>query len=231
VQLKLKVNEILASIQGEGTNAGATAVFLRTALCNLKCVWCDSRYTWDFATYPYEEEVHEITVREAAKRIKRLNRSHVVITGGEPLLQQRDLTELAALLKEAGYYIEVETNGTIIPHPALTKHVDQWNVSPKLASSRNPRKLREKPNVYTFFANQPNAWFKFVVAGEGDVRQVLTLVTRYKLPKHRVLLMPEAATRRKLVERSRLVADLCVKHGFRFSPRLQIELWDGRRGT
>ncbi|MFQ5761422.1 MAG: 7-carboxy-7-deazaguanine synthase QueE [Candidatus Bathyarchaeia archaeon] len=227
----MKLSEIFASIQGEGVNAGVPAAFLRTALCNLRCAWCDSRYTWDFTAYSYKEQVHEVTVEGALERIGRLGRKHLVITGGEPLLQQEELTRLTATLKDEGYFIEVETNGTIIPNPRLLKCVDQWNISPKTASSKNRARQRENPSAYRFFARLANAWFKFAILGEEDVREVLTLASKYKLPTRRILLMPEAATRRKLASRSGLVAELCLKYGFRFSPRLHIELWGGKRGT
>lgn len=227
----MKLSEIFASIQGEGVEAGVPAAFLRTALCNLRCTWCDSRYTWDFTTYSYEEQVHEVTVDEAAERIRQLRRKHLVITGGEPLLQQEELADLTTRLKKEGYFIEVETNGTITPNPKLLKHVDQWNVSPKTASSKNATRRRENPRAYRFFVRLENAWFKFVILGEEDVHEVLAVASKYKLPRKRILLMPEAATRRMLASRSRLVAELCLKYGFRFSPRLHIEFWGGKRGT
>ena len=63
----MKINEIFSSIQGEGKHAGKPAIFLRTALCNLKCVWCDTKYTWDWDHYDYATEVHEILIDQVSK--------------------------------------------------------------------------------------------------------------------------------------------------------------------
>ena len=60
----MKISEIFESIQGEGNNAGKPAVFLRTAECNLKCIWCDTKYTWDWKNYDYSKEVNEISIND-----------------------------------------------------------------------------------------------------------------------------------------------------------------------
>ncbi len=95
----------------------------------------------------------------------------MVVTGGEPLLQQRDLVPWRGL-KSEGKRIEVETSGTILPDGALSASVDQWNVSPKLASSGNESGAREVPAALTWFAAQSQAYFKYVVTAPDDLAEV-----------------------------------------------------------
>ena len=111
----MKVSEIFSSIQGEGPHAGKPSIFLRTALCNLKCVWCDTKYTWDWDNYDYSKEVHELPIEKVIEKIKEFEPKHLVITGGEPLIQQNDIASLLSKLGD-DYFVEVETDCTIIPN-------------------------------------------------------------------------------------------------------------------
>ena len=88
----LKISEIFESIQGEGASAGAPCSFLRLATCNLRCSYCDTKYSWDFKNYDYDTEVELVSVDEVLRRLPRTDR--IVVTGGEPLLQQGALLEL-----------------------------------------------------------------------------------------------------------------------------------------
>tara|TARA_Y100001934_G_C12314739_1_gene756801 strand:+ start:1203 stop:1580 length:378 start_codon:yes stop_codon:yes gene_type:complete len=86
--------EIFQRIQGEGVNLGSPCTFLRLAGCNLKCTWCDTKYTWDWDKYKSEDEVVQISVKNLTCKIKSLHQQHLVITGGEPLLQQKNTCKL-----------------------------------------------------------------------------------------------------------------------------------------
>lgn len=222
--------EIFHSLQGEGANVGVATAFLRLAQCNLACTWCDTRYTWDWQRYDYHQEVLSLEASQVAGRILEFDCRHLVITGGEPLLQQEELAPLAASLKERGYYLEVETNGTIAPSPEMSAWVDQWNVSPKLSSSGNPSGRREVPPALEAFRRLPNAYFKFVVVEPPDVDEVRAFRDRYSLPADRIILMPEGQEARTLHDRSEWISAACVEHGFRFSTRLHILLWGDKRG-
>jgi 7-carboxy-7-deazaguanine synthase len=129
--------EIFHSVQGEGVSLGVPSVFLRLATCNLACRWCDTKYTWDWANFSYETEVVELEPTTIQQKIQAYDCSHVVITGGEPMLQQEGLQPLVESLAAEGYTFEVETNGTIAPTPGMLRHIEQWNVSPKLRTSGN----------------------------------------------------------------------------------------------
>jgi len=222
--------EIFHSVQREGVSLGVPSVFLRLATCNLACRWCDTKYTWDWANFSYETEVVELEPATIQQKIQAYDCSHVVITGGEPMLQQEGLQPLVESLAAEGYTFEVETNGTIAPTPGMLRHIEQWNVSPKLRTSGNL--LSETLNLLALqtFAALPDAYFKFVIAVESDVDEVCTLRDQYKLAPERILLMPEGRTPDALAKKSAWLPELCVQHGFRFTTRLHIILWGDERG-
>lgn len=225
----LKFSEIFSSLQGEGPSAGAPALFVRLALCNLRCSWCDTRYTWDFERYDYEREVSLMPLVELATRLRSAPEGRVIFTGGEPLLQQRALSLLFAELP-AELTLEVETNGTLAPEPRLAERVDQWNVSPKLAHAGDPETRRIKPGALLALRDTGRAFLKFVLQSEADLAEVEALIARLAWPRDRVYLMPEAATPAAHAERAGAVAALCQQRGLRFSPRLHVTLWGGERG-
>ena len=234
---KLKVSrqpsgepEVFRSIQGEGVSAGTPTVFLRLAACNLSCTWCDTKYTWDWEHYDYTNEVASLTAEEVEERVLAFDLPHLVITGGEPLLQQGVLGPLAASLKRRGFYCEVETNGTLPPNREMAGAVSQWNVSPKTGNSGNPQERREVPEALEAFRELAGAFFKFVIVEPGDVDEVRRLADAYDIPSHRVVLMPEGVTAEALRERGAWLAEACARLGYRFSTRLHIMLWGDQRG-
>ena len=225
----MKISEIFESIQGEGNNAGKPAVFLRTAECNLKCVWCDTKYTWDWKNFDYSKEVKEIPIKEIRQKLEQFSNRHLVITGGEPLMQQDDLVELLTFLKPE-FYVEVETNGTILPNNTLSSLVDQWNVSPKTSNSGNPLELCEINESYTFFSKQKNCYFKYVIESEDDIIEINTLIEKYGLKKNRILLMTQASTKEEMNVREKTVFFLSKKNNLGFSPRIHVIKWGNQRG-
>jgi organic radical activating enzyme len=232
-RMKSGAPEIFATVQGEGTSAGVPSVFVRLAECNLRCSWCDTKYTWDWAAYDKKTETLELSIEDIVARATSEAGDGVrnaVFTGGEPLLQQDELAELGARLKSEGFRIEVETNGTIVPAEAMANVVDQWNVSPKLASSGNTERARHRPNALAWFASQSHATFKIVQASDADLEETEALVIALGVPRSRVVLMPEGTEPTALAERSRALADTCRKHGYRLGTRLHVFLWGQERG-
>ncbi len=225
----MKISEIFESIQGEGTNAGKSAIFLRTAECNLKCTWCDTKYTWDWKNFDYAKEVKEISMEEIRRELEQFSNRHLVITGGEPLMQQDDLAELLTFLKPK-FYVEIETNGTILPNNALSILVDQWNVSPKTSNSGNPLELCDVNESYTFFSKQKNCYFKYVIESESDLIEISTLIEKYGLKKDRVLLMTQASTKEEMNVREKTVFFMSKKNNLGFSPRMHVIKWGNQRG-
>ena len=235
--------EIFASLQGEGPSLGRPVAFVRLSRCNLACTWCDTAYTWRFEGdnslswrphrdgLAFDRKANQVTLDEAevAARIKALGQDRLVITGGEPLLQGAALARMVALLD--GMTVEIETNGTVAPHPALDPLVSQYNVSPKLKHSGNPVESAQVPERLADWASRPVAWFKFVVATPGDVDEVLALVSAHAIPRERVYLMPEGTDSETLRGRERWLAPLALEHGLRLSDRLHIHLYGDTRGT
>ena len=224
--------EIFASLQGEGPSAGRPSMFVRLSNCNLACDWCDTAYTWRF-TGPdaYDRKANQLVLSETetAERILAFNGTRLVITGGEPLLQAPALAKLLALLPTL--HVEIETNGTIPPPPALDAFVHQYNVSPKLAHSGNPGALALNPERLAAFAADCRAYFKFVIATPGDVAEVLALAETYSIPRERLFLMPEGTDSDTLRTRARWLAEICTAHGLRLSDRLHIHLYGDTRGS
>ena len=222
--------EIFYSIQGEGVNIGKPAVFLRLGLCNLKCNWCDTKYAWDWKIYNSKEQLVEMPVEDVEQEILRHNCKYLVVTGGEPMIQQNRLIPLLKHLELGGFFIEVETNGTIVPDQRLLNLVDHWSVSPKLQNSGNSQSLREVPECYRLFAGITSSHFKYVIQSENDFKEVQTLADKYDLVPEKIILMPEAQSREDLLDRSRWLVELCKAQGYMFSTRLHILLWGNERG-
>lgn len=155
----------------------------------------------------------------------------LVISGGEPFLQQRQLVPLLEVLRQDGWWVEVETNGTIPPRAEFVSLIDQINCSPKLDNdfSGDPEKLRIRPNALKALVLEPKVNFKFVISQPDDVEQVLRLNEAYGFKE--VRLMPECRTREELHEKSPWVKQLCDTHGFIFCTRLSIEMSGTRRGV
>ena len=226
----LRLSEVFDSLQGEGVNIGKPCRFVRLALCNLHCHYCDTKYTWDFKQFDYAREVHEATLEAVVGQLRSAPAGHVVITGGEPLLQQRALAKVLERVP-GELFIEIETNGTRVPLPALIERVNQWNVSPKLASAGDAEALRIRPEALTALRDTGRAYLKLVVKTAQDRDEAEALRARFGFEKSRTLLMPEAASREELDARSAEVAGWSQALSLRFSSRLHIALWGGRRAT
>ena len=232
--------EIFASLQGEGPSAGKPCAFVRLSRCNLACQWCDTAYTWHFegdnrphrTGETYDRKANQVTLSEedTAARIAALGQPRLVVTGGEPLLQAPALARMLALLPPE-LAIEIETNGTVPPSPALDALVHQYNVSPKLAHSGNPAELALIPERLAHWANEPRAILKFVIAEPADVEEVLLVAERHAIPAERIWLMAEGTDARTLAAREQWLAQLCLDHGLTLSKRLHIELYGDTRGT
>ena len=230
--------EIFHTLQGEGPSLGAPAVFLRLSLCNLHCHWCDTPYTWNWEKTPWQhqdgvkfskaDQIIELPPAEIAPLISRHGCDRLVLTGGEPLLQQEEILELLKLLPDLPF-IEIETNGTQIPDDDFLSLPTQFNVSPKLSNSGMSGSLRLNFKALNHFAALPSAFFKFVVCDQNDLTEVEALQEKLSLPPNRIFLMPEGRDPQTLQTRSLWLADICRDQGYRFSPRLHVLLWGNER--
>lgn len=227
---KLYISEKFYSIQGEGRTTGYPSIFLRLSGCNILCqssTWiCDTIEVWKKGIPTNFEDVFS---EEEIKLLR--NEVHLVVTGGEPLMHQKRLSEFLNWFKaEYGFkpYIEVETNGTIEPIKDLVFDVNQWNVSPKLKTSGVSYDERFKPETLLKF-NKLNSSFKFVVSCEEDV---LEIFNNYRdLKKNKIYLMP-AGDNQELLNKTRLIViELCKKYILKFTDRIHIVAWDKKTGV
>ena len=235
--------EIFASIQGEGPSLGAPRTFIRLSGCNLHCHWCDTAYTWNWEGTDFSHDVNvkfdpkdervSLDISDITRRVAETQPVGIVLTGGEPLMQKGKLVPLIEAIKnECGpVWVEIETNGSILPTPELVSHVNQFNISPKLAHSGNAPDIALRKDILTKYAQLPAAWFKFVIGDKSDLDQVSELVRENQIANDRVFLMPLGTTSEIVRERSLWLADACVELGYRFSDRLHIHLFGDTRGT
>uniref|UniRef100_A0A7V3ZXS9 7-carboxy-7-deazaguanine synthase n=1 Tax=candidate division WOR-3 bacterium TaxID=2052148 RepID=A0A7V3ZXS9_UNCW3 len=227
--MKAVISEIFKSIQGEGPNIGAPSVFVRFGGCNLRCTFCDTAYS----SFPeYAGNWISLEVSEIIRKIHEIRGSayNLVLTGGEPLLQQKALKELIGKVQSFFPSIEVETNGTILPMELFEMPNIFYNVSVKLANSGVKEEQRIVDEPLDFFSNYERAYFKFVVEDEKDVKEVLRIVEKYYISPQRVLLMPLSVNPVQLEDNANKVIELCLKYGFRYSDRLHFRLFGGKRG-
>jgi len=224
------VNEIFYSLQGEGFLAGVPSVFVRLAGCPLRCRWCDTKYAWA------DEAGRQHTVNDVVQSVQKKRCKHVVITGGEPMIQP-DLPKLVRELKAAGKHITIETAGiAYIPDMPC----DLMSISPKLSNSvpedaklaASHEDSRLDLAVLGELIAHYNHQLKFVVDSANDLTEIQEILDRVgDLDAGKVMLMPQAATREELLAKSPAVADMCKLVGFAFSQRLQVLLWNNQRGT
>jgi 7-carboxy-7-deazaguanine synthase len=229
----MRIAEIFHSIQGEGLLAGVPSIFIRTSGCNLRCHWCDTPYA------SWKPEGPEMSAEQILRKVEEWNCSHVVLTGGEPMISP-DLPMLATALRKAGKHITIETAATVAPGGIVC---DLASLSPKLSNStpsseqdrawsKKHEAARLQPEVISDWIRNYAFQLKFVVSSELDLAEIKHLLSRLPpVPLHQILLMPEGIDVKTLATRSPWLVEICQREGFRFCPRLQIELFGHTRGT
>lgn len=218
----MKIAEIFYSLQGEGSLLGVPSVFIRTTGCNLRCRWCDTPYT------SWNPEGVDMTLDAILEQACAYGASYVVVTGGEPMIAP-GIAELTRRLKQAGFHITIETAGTVYAEVAC----DLMSISPKLANSTpegpfraQHERLRVNLEVLGKLMLYPHQ-LKFVVAAPEDLEEI----RRYPGEKKDVILMAEGTKPEVLRERAVWLAEICKTEGYRYSPRLHVDLWGNRRGV
>jgi len=222
----VSVAEMFYSIQGEGKTMGVPAVFLRTQYCNLLCEWCDTIDVWRKGITYSPSTIYQTWQKKGWWKHLKHRDAHLVLTGGEPMLQQNNLTKLLNYLPISPF-VEVETNGTIKPNSEFNTLVDQYNVSPKLENSKMSEHRRYKEDILRYFVDTEKANFKFVVDKENDLEEILKdFVQIFEIENDRIYLMPEATSKEELVEKRQWLAEICKDYGMNYSDRLQLLIWD-----
>lgn len=238
--LKLSGDGIFATLQGEGLTAGERAVFLRLHYCNLSCgKWggwnCDTGYTWDKKLPEFWQEPFNLSYRQTANDIDQAWKEkfgegvdkRLVVTGGEPLLQQSGIKKLWKLLPE--WQLEIETNGTIMPIRELFDA--QFNCSPKLANSGNLKNRRYKKVVLQTMNALPNSTFKFVAITPQDLIEVDQIVDDCSIVPTKVLIMPEGHTSDEVAAKSMVLIKEVQARNWRLITRNQLIWFGSKRRT
>lgn len=228
----MRIAELYRSVQGEGRLTGVDSVFVRTSGCNLRCWFCDTPYA------SWSPEGDDLSVDEITERIVALGASHVVLTGGEPMLFA-ELIPLCERLRSEGRHITIETAGTLYQSLAC----DLMSISPKFASSAPPlsqhprwharhERSRHQPEVIRRLLAEYDCQFKFVIDLPTDLDDLARYLAEFpQLERSRVLLMPQGVTSDELASRGEWLAAYCTNEGYQFCPRRQIEWFGLRRGT
>lgn len=228
----MKIAEIFHSIQGEGLLAGTPSVFVRTSGCNLRCWYCDTPYS------SWEPEGDKFEPDEIVRRVLEVDCGHVVITGGEPMLWP-SLVGLVDDLRRAGRHVTIETAGTL----DVPVTCDLASISPKLASSTPTRQeggrfalmheqVRWKPDIIAGLMRRQSYQLKFVAHQPSDLDEIDSMLARLPAADPgRIMLMPQGTTPSEIASRSGWVARACLERGWRYAPRLHIDLYGNTRGT
>jgi 7-carboxy-7-deazaguanine synthase len=229
----VRISEIFYSLQGEGGLVGMPSVFVRTSGCNLRCAWCDTPYA------SWKPEGTEMSVSEIMAAVKQHPTRYVVVTGGEPMLAV-GMADLLSELRGAGKHITIETAGTLAPQGVAC---DLASISPKLSNStpseaqagqawrKRHEDTRLQPRVLQQWCASYLVQMKFVISGPADLEEAADIVNQLQLKPEQVLVMAEGTSLEALRSRQTLLIEACKTRGWRYSPRLHIELFGNQRGT
>mgnify|MGYP002840825777 CR=1 FL=1 len=229
--LQMTKDFVFHTIQGEGKYVGVPSVFIRLSGCNMRCKWLNSDGSVTLCDTPYSSHHPEKDMKSLAEilqAVDRYNTEHVVISGGEPFLQE-ELPQLVQDLKKKQKFITIETNATIYQET----QADFISMSPKLNSSMHQvEKAFQLPvsqEVIAKFIQSEADWqLKFVVNQREDVEEIAEICRQLGVEKN-IFLMPQAIRKQELEERSQWVAELARERGWQYADRLHIRLWGAKR--
>jgi 7-carboxy-7-deazaguanine synthase len=206
-------------------------VFLRTSGCNLRCTWCDTPYT------SWKPEGDDLSLDSILADVRGHGSTHVVVTGGEPLIQQ-EIVQLTQRLKDLELHITIETAGTV--YQPVT--CDLMSISPKLANStpteredgrwaaQHDRLRYQAETLKKLMAAYPYQ-LKFVVSEPGDLAEIETILQETGADRSRVILMPEGTSSETLNQRARWLVEICKRERFRYGPRVHVDIYGNQRGV
>lgn len=233
----LVVSEVFGpTVQGEGPHTGRVCGFIRLGACNLDCSWCDTPYTWDASRYDLKAELKRIPVDDVVAQVTDMDVPVVVLSGGEPLLQQGDhLDHLLVSLHKRGISVHVETNGTKQPTPGTAAMVDHFSVSPKLTNSGVAYAKRVRPEALAWFADRArtsgDVAFKFVVQTTDCLDEISDLAHTFGIPTGAIWCMGEGQEPAENTLHLIDVADAAIARRWNVTPRLHTLLWGTARGV
>ena len=230
----LSVSEVFgATLQGEGRSQGRHTMFIRLGLCNLDCAWCDTPYTWDWTgkngtTYNKAEQLQRMSIQDLCALMP-ATCSRVVITGGEPMVQQTAVALLTHRLSDIGYTAEIETNGTMLISNEFAVGT-QFNVSPKLKNSGVAYAKAINIEALATY-KEHDAAFKFVVEDDDCIKEVEALADIIGIDNKSIWLMPQGRTADVVLSKLSWLFDVCSMKGYNLSARLHVLAHNDKRGV
>ena len=239
--LILSDDKIFYTIEGEGEYIGQPSVFMRLSMCNLTCKafasedspnGCDSFISWSVKNKMTFAEIFELMEHNNYVEYLR-NRAIFKLTGGEPLVQQKQLIRfIEAFVHKYKFTprIDFETNATILPDETwVTRYCATFTTSPKLTSNGDPEEKTYKPEVLRWHVDH-NSGFKFVITTSEDIQEIWKkYVNDYEginVPLQRVWFMPCCGSREEHINRAPSVVEYAKAMYVNFSPRLHLLVWN-----
>lgn len=239
--IKLSSENFFYTIQGEGKYCGYPSVFIRTSGCNLRCAWrnpdgtitlCDTPHT-SFKAEKYKFDLEQLITKVTSFGVK-----HIVITGGEPFLQN-ELEYLCQALLKKNHFITIETNGTIYRNLG-----DVFlSISTKLSSSEASDKYKKlqqdnriKLDVLTKLISDHDYQLKFVVNSQEDINEIKKLEETLRLytntnVNNKIWVMPQGISEEQIQGKMKSLFEICKVNGWKYSDRLHIRAYGQQRGV
>lgn len=237
----LSDDKIFYTVEGEGEFVGQPSVFMRMSMCNLTCKGfasdnspngCDSFISWSVKNKMTFKDIFNLL--EEKQYVEHLrNRAIFKLTGGEPIIQEKQLLKfMEAFVIRYGFIprIDFETNATIQPDERwVTEFNATFTTSPKLTTNGDPEEKTYKPEVLKWH-KEHNSGFKFVITSDRDIEEIWRKYVEDKsginVPLNRIWFMPCCGSRKEHIERAPAVVEYAKAMHVNFSPRLHLLVWD-----
>lgn len=252
----IKITEIFYSLQGEGPRLGRPSIFIRTAYCSLSCIFCDIPEAWrieehrapnKFNRFAKESDFIHLEPKELLAKIDELNtKCDIILTGGEPLMQQKAFVSFLELFhkKYPTREVTVETNGIHSPLREFAEHIALYVVSPKFKSSGN-NGARENKKSFEWFSGKheytdlnghlvppcDRSIWKPVVCDDKDLVEFQYLIDKYNINETDIYCMPEGVDNETLQKNMLWLSEVCKQKNWNMTTRLQIAIWNNKRAT
>ncbi len=213
----MKISEIFFSLQGEGLEIGLPTVFVRLFACDLRCAWCDTLYAVE------GRDFKDYTIVEVIREVEKYECKRVCITGGEPLIQIKEVEELARDLISNDHSILLETSGHKMPPPILWTENSTISMDCKCPSS----KMQHRMDFDLFKRLREKDQLKFVIQDEADYEYALGILNRHDI-KANIIFQPANGTRLGWITEKVIYNKL---ENVRVLPQLHKIIWGDKRGV
>jgi len=239
--LILSDDKIFYTIEGEGEFVGQRSLFMRMAMCNLTCIGfasedsphgCDSFVSWTVKNKMTFNEIFQMM--EDNNWVEKLEKGTIwKLTGGEPLIQQKQLLKLVqAFVNKYDFTpkIDFETNATLMPDEKWVKLYNAtFTTSPKLTTNGDPESKTYKPEVLRYH-KEIGSGFKFVINSPDDIEEIWRKYVDdeegINISRDRIWFMPCSGSRKEHIENAEAVVEYAKSMHVHFSPRLHLLVWD-----